>query len=291
MSTDYILVTPAKNEEENLPYVAGTIIRQTVKPSLWVIVDDGSTDKTPDIIDTLAEDYDWIKTVRLPPHPRDITFHYAYVCVRGLDSALQYCRDNNIDYEYIGLLDADTELEEEYFEKLMLAFEENNGLGIASGSIYLRIKEKLQWEKKSLSLPAGTGRLWSKECFLKTGGYAIEPCPDAISNVKAIIKGWQIRQYKSIVAIQRRATFSEEGFWQRYIINGRTAYYLNKHPLLAVLQALFLTSQKPFFGGLPYLYGYFMAMCKREKQIIDEEIKDYYWKRRLKDIFKISKFS
>ncbi|HET8689540.1 MAG TPA: glycosyltransferase, partial [Methanosarcina sp.] len=73
----YLLVTPAKNEEQNLPEVSESIIRQKLKPELWIVVDDGSTDKTPHILEDLQARYFWIQSIRLPPRPRDITFHYS----------------------------------------------------------------------------------------------------------------------------------------------------------------------------------------------------------------------
>ncbi len=116
----YILVTPAKNEEKQLPKVAEAVIGQTAPPILWVIVDDGSTDSTPEVIKNLESQFNWIRSIRLPPHPRDITFHYSYVCKNGFDHALEFCKNNSIQYNFIGLLDADTVLEKTYFEKLSI---------------------------------------------------------------------------------------------------------------------------------------------------------------------------
>ena len=286
LSRDYILITPAKNEEKNLSGVADSVVEQTLKPKLWVIIDDGSVDNTSVIIETLINDYEWIKTVKLPPHPRDITFHYAYVCKKGFEYALQYARETSISYGYIGLLDADTILETAYFEKILQKFDQDKVLGIASGGIYLQNNGNLQWEKSSVHLPAGSGRIWAKACFLDTGGYALEPSPDSISNVKAILRGWRIQLFENIVAIQQRATSSANGLWKGYKINGQTAYYLNKHPLLVLLNVLFLSTQRPYFTGVPYLIGYFISFCTRKRQIDDKEIKDYFWGRRLKDVFK-----
>jgi len=113
----FVLVTPAKNEEQNLPEVSKSVIGQKIKADLWVIVDDGSTDGTPRILEDLQANYSWIRSIRLPPRPRDITF-IIVMSAKGLDYALEYCRENNIEFDYIGLLDADTVLEGNYFGKL-----------------------------------------------------------------------------------------------------------------------------------------------------------------------------
>jgi len=155
----YILITPAKNEEKYLLNVAESVISQTLRPALWVIVDDGSTDNSPDIIKNLKKHHDWIQSVRLPEHPRDITFHYSYVCRNGFTDAIEYCSKNGIDYDFIGLLDADTCLTEPYFEHLVSAFEKNPRLGIASGGIYYDRNGKLPCMRIMEKYPAGTGRL------------------------------------------------------------------------------------------------------------------------------------
>ena len=283
----YILITPAKNEENNLPPVASSVIRQTIKPKLWVIVDDGSTDGTPIIIKNLESKYEWIRSIRLPQRARDITFHYAYVCKRGFDYTIGYCEENSIDYEFIGLLDADTVLEEKYFEKLINEFRKDRNLGIASGSVYYDINGKPQWDKSNENLPRGTGRLWIKDCFLDTGGYLAEASPDSISNVKAMLHGWKIKQFKYIVEIQSRLTSSAEGLWRGYKINGKVAYYLNKHPFLVFLNMIYITTKKPYYVGIAFLYGYLMSVFKREEKIDDEEIKDYYWNTRLKEYLNV----
>ena len=154
-----MLVTPARNEEENLPDVSKSVIGQKVKPVLWIIVDDGSTDETPHIIENLKASNSWIQSIRLPPRPRDITFHYSYVCKQGFDYALEYCRENKIEFECLGLLDADTVLEENYFEKLLTEFEKDDTLGVVSGGAYYDTGGKLSREMTDKNLPRGTGRL------------------------------------------------------------------------------------------------------------------------------------
>lgn len=287
----YILVTPAKNEEKHLPKVAEAVIGQTAPPILWVIVDDGSTDHTPEVIENLESQFNWIRSIRLPPHPRDITFHYSYVCKNGFDHALGFCKTNGIQSNFIGLLDADTVLEKTYFEKLSIEFNKNSLLGIASGHITDLPDEEVRWadlknNKPDRPLPRGSGRLWRKECFFETGGYPVEPSPDSISNVKANLRGWEIRQFGHIRAIQLRETSGAQGLWNGYRINGSTAYYLNTHPLLVLLGAFSRSIQKPYYVGLAYSYGYLLEWLKGSPKINDPEIRDYYWNKRLKEYAK-----
>lgn len=272
------MITPARNEEDNLPDVSESVTGQKVTPALWIIVDDGSTDETPRILEGLKASYSWIQSIRLPPRPRDITFHYSYVCKQGFDYALEYCRENGIEYDYIGLLDADTVLEENYFGKLMDEFEKDSSLGIASGGVYYEIGGKLSREVSDKHLPRGTGRLWRKSCFLETEGYQIEPSPDSISNTKALLRGWQLRQYADVVEIQKRKTSAGEGLWNGYLKNGWMAYYVDKNLPMVLSNTLYYSLKSPYYTGIAYLYGYLNSAIKREKKIRDMEIRAYYRK-------------
>jgi len=287
---DYILITATKNEAENLPAVISSIILQTKIPKLWLIVDDGSTDNSRMILTNIQHKYEWIKVFHLPEHPRDITFHYSFVCNAGFQLAIDYCAEKSYTFEFIGLLDADTEVVPDYFENLIKFFQKDASLGIISGGIYHKIDGSLKWNGSNENLPAGTGRMWRKECFLNTGGYAIEPAPDSISNVKAILDGWKVKKFKEIVAIERRLTGSSQGFWSRGVINGKIAHYLNKHPILIILMFLNLLKIKPYYTGFAYLYGYLIAFVAREEKIADKEVKDYYWNSRVYDYLPNIKF-
>jgi len=291
----FILITPLKNEEKFIKKTASKVITQTIKPTLWVIVDDGSTDSSPDIIKEMEKECSWIKSIRLPEHPRDITSHYSYVCKKGFDFAIDYCSQHVLEYQYVGLLDADTVIETTYFEQLIHEFERDESLGIVSGCIIddtdecLHLPEK-EWGKipsKSPNRysPRGTGRLWRKECFTDTGGYAIEPSPDTISNIKASNRGWKITQFDQIRAIQLRPTSSAEGVWKGYLIKGDIAHYLNKPFILVLGGAVYFSMNKPHFQGLPYLFGYISAILQRKPKTEDIEFKEY-WKKRIRSIIK-----
>jgi len=281
-SNNYILVTPAKNEEKSLPSVIDSVLNQTILPKLWVIVDDGSTDKTPEILDNFSKKYEWIKVVRLPKGLRDKYLHYAYVCRVGFETAIKYCEDNKILYDFVALLDADTILEEKYFEKLIDEFKKDPSLGIASGGIYYRKKKRLIYER-TLNYPRGTGRIWSKKCFFETGGYPLDPCAHTISDVKAILRGYKIKQFKNVVAIQTRKTNSVEGLWRSYFKGGKNAYYLYKRPAIVLLNVLHNTFKPPFYTGIAYLLGYLSATIKRERRIQDPEVRDYFQNQKISD--------
>lgn len=283
----YILITPVNNEEKTLSNVIESVIKQTKKPALWLIIDDGSTDNSPKIIKNFMSQHDWIKTIHLPPKPRDIVFHVSYVYKSGFDSIIKYCEDNNIEYNFIASLDADTVLEPEYFEKIVNEFETNEKLGIASGGLYHEIDGELKLSTRVENFPSGTGRVWSKKCFFDTGGFSLEPSADSISNIKATLRGWDIQRFNEIKMVEKRLTSSAEGLWNGYKHNGYMAYYLNKNPLLILLGAFQYTLRRPHYLGLAFFWGYIVPLIERKERIKDREISEYFWNHRLLEYKKI----
>lgn len=283
----YVLITPVKNEEKFLRDTVESVINQTVKPVLWLIIDDGSVDSSPKIIHSFMSRHSWIKTIRLPTQPRDIIFHVSYVYKSGFDFILNYCERNKINYNFIASIDADTVLEKEYFEKILNKFEASNRLGIASGGLYHEINGKLKLSGQAENFPSGTGRVWSKECFFDTDGFSLEPSADSISNVKAILRGWHIQRFNEIQMVEKRLTSSAEGLWNGYKYNGYMAYYLNKNPVLILLNVFNYTLKTPHYTGIAFLMGYIKPVIKNEERIKDVEIREYYWSCRLTEYKKL----
>lgn len=279
-------MTPAKNEEIFLQVVADSIVKQSIQPRLWVIVDDGSTDKTPEIITTLEENYPWIKGIQLPSHPRDLFFHYSYVCKTGFDFLIKYAEESKIVFDYIALIDADTKVEEKYFEKLLIEFQKDETLGIASGNISDQIDENIIQEYR-VYYPRGTGRIWTKKCFMDTGGYLVEAAADSVSNIKAILKGYHIQLFNNIHAIQLRPTRGADNLWETYKKDGQLAYYMDLHPALIFMNIIYFSMIRPYYLGIPYFLGYCRSLFTRGNKIPDNEVRDYNRNKRLKYTIKL----
>lgn len=273
---DYILVTPCKNEEESLPKLAESVINQTMKPKLWVIVDDGSTDGTASIIKHLTDGYVWIKNIRLREELRDLGVHISDVCRKGFNFAIDYCVQHDISYDYVGLVDADVILESEYFEKLVYEFEKNPNLGIASGRGANIIGNKVVQDKQRENLPTGGARFWRKCCFEDTDGYILTKSPDSVSNVKAILRGWDTKQFDHIKFVSIRAHASAEGYWRGYKQFGANNYFIGYIPSHALLKGMKLLFNEPYYTGFAYLNGYFSCLILGKKRIDDEEVRYYF---------------
>jgi len=301
-SRQYIVVTPCKNEENNLPNLVQSMTAQTIKPALWVIVDDGSTDRTGEIIAEVEEKYGWVKGLHLEKCEEYMGTHLAYVCNKGFEFAREYCDREGISYGYIALVDADNILEERYFEKLIGEFEKDEKLGIASGwDAYVDIENILgnlrarnpnitvmnhefwqvwnspfvEIQKSREDLPMGSARLWRKECFEETGGYLPVPLPDSVSNAIAKLKGWKAKRFRDIKVMERRG-LTKQGLWKGYSEKGESYFFLGQSLFLTVLKALRYTFKKPHYIGVAYFYGYIKPFVYRKERVKDDEIRHYY---------------
>lgn len=275
----YILVTPAKDEGENLPNLIRSVVEQTIKPVLWVIVDDGSTDNSSLIIEDATNSYGWIKSIRLKESPRDLTVHVAYVIKTGLDFAIAYCKEHRILYNYIGFLDADMIiLDKDFFKKILAEFEKDLILGIASGSIQVIDNGKVKEERRREDTASGGEMICRKECFEDIGGLLLSHAWETALCIKAKLRGWEIKRFQDIKIIQTRRTSSAEGLWKGFVIKGKSEHYLNYNPFIVVVKGLKYCFTRPHYAGLAYLYGYFKALLHRKEQTNDVEIRKYfYW--------------
>ena len=302
MNRRYIVVTPCRNEEKNLPNLVQSITAQTIRPALWVIVDDGSTDRTGKIIAEVEKKYEWIKRIHLEEHKEYMGTHLAYVCNMGFEFAREYCTEKDIIYEYIALVDADNILEERYFEKLIEEFENDEKLGIASGNSAfadienilddLRAKNPnvsvmdkefwqmwdspfMQIQNSREDLPTGSARMWRRECFEEAGGYLPVALPDSVSNAKAKMKGWRTRRFMDIRIIERYG-LKKQGMWKGYKEKGESLFFLGQPLYFAVLKAFNYSLKRPYYTGVAYLYGYIKSFVLRKERIDDDEIRKYF---------------
>ena len=271
----YLLVTPVKDEEKNFENLLKSIIDQTIKPTLWVVVDDGSSDHTPDMIVSAKDKYGWIKSIRLEENSRDRGVHLANVIKVGFDFAFKYCQENKIHFDYLGNVDADVVFEDTYFENLMGKFEIYPTLGVASGGLWILENEKTV--KIENIYPDGGDILYRKKCFEQCKGVPLFGLWDSVLNAKARMGGWEIRRFNDCKAVITRGYCQRGTLWKQYVKIGENYYLMNYHYLHTLLKCLRLCSKKPYYSGLFFLWGYFFNLIMRKEQILDEEVKKYFW--------------
>lgn len=300
----YILITPAKNEEDNLPTLAECIIDQTILPKVWVIVDDSSTDKTHEIIENIRKRYSWIYVKTRNESSEYGHLSFAVSVKLGYEYAKKICKKNKIDYDYVAKIDADVMLPDDYFEKLMGKFEKNSKLGVACGAPHIVKKELWKPFKDFLVDGRNTNdvvkriwyipnefpdeRLYKKECLDEIGAFPITYAPDSIMHAKAKLRGWETKLIEDTECYLMRKTSSGRGLWNGFKTNGYVKYYLNYHPAVILLNALYELTKKPHYHAFPYILGYFSSFVKREEKIDDQEIRNYFRHERSAEIKKVT---
>lgn len=272
----YILITPARNEEKFLPKVIKSVINQKVQPKLWLIMDDGSTDNTPQIIKKYKNEIDWIHSIRIVRK----TFEYKGVLSssarvkKAIKHAQKLAKRKDIYYEYIGLLDADIKLKDNYFKVLLNEAIKQPKCGIISGLLHENNKRD-----KNTGYPRGGARLHDKNLFNDIGGYPVTASTDTVIFIKAKNRDWKLIKTGKTYGLQLRPPASSMGKWKGLIRRGEMRYYLRYHPINALLLSLKLSLEYPFYHGLAFFYGYFRSKLLKNKQTDDQEIINYFYYR------------
>src|SRR3984893_10560977 len=109
----YVLITPARNEAQFIEGTIESVVAQTVRPLKWIIVSDGSTDGTDELVRKYATHFPWIELVRMPERSERHFAGKVYAFNAG------YARLKDLGYDVIGLVDADISFDEEYFSFLL----------------------------------------------------------------------------------------------------------------------------------------------------------------------------
>lgn len=256
----YVLVTPARNESAFIGQTIESVVRQTVQPLKWVIVSDGSTDGTDDIVKAGCRDHSWIELVRMPERSER---HFA-----GKVFAFQagYDRMNGLDYDIIGSVDADITFDPDYMAFLLEKFRLDPMLGVA-GTPFVEGTIQYDYRYSRKEHVSGACQLFRRKCFEDIGGYVPLKAGaiDLTAVVSARMKGWKTETFTEKVSSHHRPM----GSAKHRIIRAafRSGYYdypMGVHPLWQLLRSIYQMSRKPVvIGGSLLLAGYLWAMLKR----------------------------
>jgi poly-beta-1,6-N-acetyl-D-glucosamine synthase len=261
----YVLITPARNEAKFIEYTIKSVISQTVLPLKWVIVSDGSTDGTDEIVKKYVSEHRWIQLLRIPERAERNFAGKVYAFNAG------YERVKGLEYSIIGNLDADISFEEDYFAFLMNKFSEYPALGVG-GTPFRERGHVYDYRFTSIEHVSGACQLFRRECFESIGGYT--PIKgggiDWIAVTTARMRGWETRTFLEKICIHHREIGTgKSALFQSRFRFGKQDYFLGGHPLWEVARSLYQMKQRPYIvGGLLLLSGYIWAfICQMERPI------------------------
>jgi biofilm PGA synthesis N-glycosyltransferase PgaC len=265
----YVLITPARNEERLIQGTLDSVCSQTVLPRKWIVVSDGSADRTDELVTECAARHPWIELVRRPPRSDR---HFA-AKVQCFNAGYERLRD--VDYDIIGNLDADITFEPDYLEFLLGKFAEDAALGVA-GTPFRENFVQYDYRFASIEHVSGACQLFRRQCFEEIGGY--RPVRgggiDWIAVTTARMKGWKTRSFLERACDHHRPMGTATATPLRALYKlGTQDYFLGGHPVWQCCRGVFQMRRRPYIaGGAALLAGYFIALIRRVEKPVPLEL-------------------
>ena len=261
--TTYAAVSPVRSEEANLRRNADALAAQTVRPACWVIVDNGSTDATPDVINELRRRHDWVKSTSIPGADRALP---GSPVVRAFHAGLELLPKPWPDV--IVKLDVDTTFERDHFERIIAAMSADPTLGI-TGGVCLE-KQQGVWKPQYVTSDhvRGAVRVYRRECL-----HGVLPLEDGmgwdgIDELKAQSQGWSTRVLTDVSFRHHRSVGARDGGnHRRRMAEGRGAYYMGYRPTYLLARCLYQSRRDP--RALAMLLGYLDSALRRRPVLAD----------------------
>jgi poly-beta-1,6-N-acetyl-D-glucosamine synthase len=279
-----LLVSPVRNEQAHIELVAEAVARQTRAPDLWIIVDDGSTDRTPEILRRLAERIDFLEILDIAglPEQGDLRAGGATIVKDQLATAAE-AKAFNLGlgsvawrtFTHIAKLDGDTELPPEYFERLLCEFERDPNLGLAGGLYADPDPDGAGSGWKVVAIPRehhvpGTLKCYSLACLEAIGGIQERLGWDTIDETYARIRGYRTRAFSDLIAHHHRPWGSADGTLRGRARHGQCAYVVHFPLVWVTMRAFKLARSRPRgLSGAAFLYGYLRSAVRRVPRVED----------------------
>lgn len=270
----YVLITPARNEASFIESTIKSVVAQTLKPLKWVIVSDGSTDGTDEIVTRYMASHLWIELVRMPEHRNRDFAGKVYAFNAG------YERVQDLRYDVIANLDGDISFEEDYFAFLLEKLAADATLGVVGTAFRDSSSEGYDYRFVSIEHVTGCCQVFRRECFEMIGGYMPSKggAVDSIAVITARMRGWKTRTFteKSYLHHRNFGT-AEDGEWRASFKNGRKDYIVGNHPVWECFRTMNQMTKKPYIiAGLAVGCGYLWGMLGNRKRPVSNEFVRFY---------------
>ena len=274
----YIVITPVRDEEKYIELTLQSFLSQTVKPVSWIIVNDGSKDRTEDIIESYKKKVNWIRIINKK--------NRGYRARGGGVVEAFYCGYDTIkqkNYDFIAKMDGDLKFDKYYFELLLEKFNKDKTIGIAGGACYNEVKEGLKIEKQPLHHVRGATKVYRRKCFEEIKGLVKAIGWDTADEMKANMLGWKTRTFPELKIVHLRKTGQSEKVKETKMAKG--AYFLGYHPIYVVFKGMIMIFRKPFlYGSVIFLFSYIKECIYKRPRIDDIKLIKYIRRQQIKRI-------
>jgi glycosyltransferase involved in cell wall biosynthesis len=258
-----LIISPVRNEAAHLELVAAALVAQTRPPDAWIVVDDGSTDATPDLLRRLAAQVPFMSALSTPlGYTRDRGDRHAVAAApRAFNWAL--ATTDSASWTHIGKLDGDIELPPEYFERLLEEFQRDCALGIGGGVLVEQVGGEWRAMRTARHHVRGALKLYRRECFEAIGGVEERLGWDGLDQSYARMRGWRTACFDHLVARHHRPVGTADGALRGRLRGGETHYVLGfSLPWVMLKSVRYASSRPPVLSGLAFLYGYLRAAAR-----------------------------
>jgi biofilm PGA synthesis N-glycosyltransferase PgaC len=272
-----LAISPVRNEAAHIERVAFAMAAQTRRPDLWILVDDQSTDETPQILARLAEQLDFISVLNSPPRTNTAASKDRLAVAaeaRAFNLAL-----NSVPWQtftHIAKLDGDIELVPRYFELLLSEFEADSELGLAGGALKESDGSQGREDRPSDYHVRGALKCYTTDCLIAIGGIEERLAWDTNDEIFARMRGFKTRTVPDLLALHLRPCASADGLLRGIARHGRCAY-IAQFPLSWMsLRAVKIALQPPvILSGVVFLGGYLWAGAVRTPRVEDQEFRRF----------------
>ena len=288
MGRRYVMVSPVRNEAAYARRTLESVVHQTVPPTRWLIVDDGSTDATPAILREYAARYDFIEIVDKPDRgQRNVGPGVIEAVCLGLE------RIRLESYDYLCKLDLDLVLPPAYFERLIERMEADPRIGTCSGKAYFPLDgrrdagfgDPLVSEGVSDEVSVGASKFYRVACFRQIGGFVRATMWDGIDCHTARMKGWTVRSWDEpdlrFIHLRPMGS-SQKGILTGRMRHGSGQYFMGTSPVYMLASAVYRLTKKPYVvGGAAMLWGYLRSALRGQGRYDDPAfrrfLRRYQW--------------
>lgn len=265
----YIIITPAHNEEAFITKTIESIINQVLKPVVWIVVNDGSSDSTAELVESYQTRHSFIKLINVERSGNRNFGNKVHAFNQGLELARHF------QYDFIGNLDADISFERDYFQRLLAEFQKDPVLGLAGGMVASYIDGKFVRQNVSPDSVAGAVQLFRRSCFEEVGGYVALPLGgiDAAAEILARMKRWRVQTVPELSVLEHRRTGSATASpLESRIREGRRLYSLGYTWWFFVIRCIYRLMERPrMIGSGAAIVGFALGMLRQEPVVLAPE--------------------
>jgi glycosyltransferase involved in cell wall biosynthesis len=269
MSNRYILITAAKDEEACIGEVIQSVLRQTVLPLAWFIMDDGSTDRTVSIVERFAADNPFIR-LQSARSRGGRNFGSQY---QAIQAAYELAR--LMEFDFVAIQDADQAPErEDYYESILQEFQNRKRLGVASGVIYERPFGRWEFRPENSRDSVAASAVFNRKAFDQVGGYTpmYYQGSDWLIQLKVKMAGWELLTRPDLHILHYRPTSSAGGIWRGRFHAGLSDASFGSHPVFEFLKCCRRITTRPYiFGSIVRYCGYLWWNFSGRKPVIKPE--------------------